>query len=132
MNSVDFDKCRQFLEDQLSKNIENTQLIGVYQKLLELKSQYDTATDKAVIEKQLRQAEFDAQYNTAVHNANVDYDKAVHRNNTEFGMAANNNAAQFQQHRMTTEASVVNTAMGQSQFWEGFQHQYPGIRNKGF
>ena len=61
MNSQDFDKCRQFLEDQLSKNIDNKELLATYQKLIELKSQYDTATDKALIEKEIREAELNTQ-----------------------------------------------------------------------
>ena len=127
MNSQDFDKCRQFLEGQLSKNIENKELIATYQKLLELKSQYDTATDKAVIEKELRQAELEAHYHTAIHTSNVDYDKAVHRNNTEYGIATNNNATQFHQHQMTTAAGVVNTAMSQPQFWNGYPQPNPPL-----
>ena len=40
MNSQDFDKCRQFLEDQLSKNIDNKELLATYQKLIELDPKY--------------------------------------------------------------------------------------------
>lgn len=132
MNSQDFDKCRQFLEGQLSKNIENKELLAVYQKLLELKSQYDMTTDKAVIEKELRQAELEAHYHTTVHTANVDYDKAIHRNNTDFGIAANNNANQYYQHQMTTAAGVVNNAMNHGQFWNNHPQQNPTLGSGNF
>ena len=124
MNSEDFNKCRQFLEEQLSKNIENKDLLATYQKLIELKSQYDQTTDKAVIEKEIKQAEFDAQYHTVLQTSNVDYSKAVHKNNIDYNIAANNAATQFQQHQMTTQAGVLNTAMGQPQFWNNY-HQQP-------
>ncbi|HDR9128804.1 TPA: hypothetical protein QDB31_005909 [Burkholderia vietnamiensis] len=126
MKSEDFSKCREFLEDQLSKNIDNKDLLSVYQKLIELKSQYDLATDKAVIEKELKQAELDAQYHTTVQTSNVDYNKAIHKNNTDYNIAANNNATQFQQHQMTTQAGIVNSAMGHPQFWNHPSLQSPG------
>lgn len=132
MNSEDFNKCRQFLEEQLSKNIENKDLLATYQKLIELKSQYDQATDKAVIEKELKQAELDTQFRTTVHTSNVEFDKAIHRHNTDFNIAANNNATQFQQHHMTTQAGILNTAMGQPQFWNGFPQQNPSLPNQGY
>lgn len=132
MKSEDFDKCRLFLEEQLSKNMDNKELLAVYQKLIELKSQYDLATDKAVIEKELRQAELDTQYRTTIHTSNVDYDKAIHRHNTDFNIAANNNATQFQQHHMTTQAGIVNTAMGRPEFWNGYPPQNPSLQNPGY
>lgn len=132
MNSEDFNKCRQFLEEQLSKNIESKDILAAYQKLIELKSQYDLATDKAVIEKEIKQAELEAQYHTTVQTSNVDYNKAVHRNNTEYNISANNAATQFQQHQMTTQAGVLNTAMGQPQFWNGYQQPNQLLPNQGF
>lgn len=125
MNSEDFNKCRQFLEEQLSKNIESKDLLATYQKLIELKSQYDLATDKAVIEKEIKQAELEAQYHATVQTSNVDYNKAVHRNNTEFNISANNAATQFHQHQMTTQAGVLNHAIG-----NGYQPWVPPVQGQ--
>lgn len=127
MNSEDFNKCRQFLEEQLSKNLESKDLLATYQKLIELKSQYDLATDKAVIEKEIKQAELEAQYHATVQTSNVDFNKAVHRNNTDYNIAANNAATQFHQHQMTTQAGVLNTAMSQPQFWNSYPQTNPQL-----
>lgn len=131
MKSEDFDKCRLFLEEQLSKNIDNKELLAVYQKLIELKSQYDLATDKAVIEKEIKQAELEAQYHATVQTSNVDYNKTVHRNNTDYNIAANNAATQFHQHQLTTQAGVLNTVMGQPHFFNGYQQTNPSLPNQG-
>lgn len=123
MNSQDFDKCRQFLEKQLSENIENKDLLAIYQRLIELKSQYDLETDKAVIDKQLRENELNIQYHTAVHANNTDYNKAVHKNNTDFGIAVNNNTAANYQHyeaqRFGSYNNAVNQGLIQGQFSGG-------------
>lgn len=131
MNSHDFDKCRQFLEDQLSKNIDNKELLATYQKLIEVKSQYDQATDKAVIEKEIKQAELNTQYNTVLQTSSVDYDKAVYKNNTDYNIAANNTAGQFQQHQMTTQASIFNTAMSQPYFQNAYAQPNQSLRPTG-
>jgi hypothetical protein len=113
MNSQDFDKCRQFLEKHLSENIDNKNLFAIYQRLIELKSQYDLETDKVVIEKQLREADLNTQYHTAVHTNNTEYNKTVHKNNTDFGIAANNNGAASHQHYQTQHYGAVNNALNQ-------------------
>lgn len=41
MNSVDFNKCREFLEYQIGNNAENPELIKAYIKLIENKTEYD-------------------------------------------------------------------------------------------
>ncbi|MEZ2137736.1 hypothetical protein V3O09_07140 [Stenotrophomonas maltophilia] len=111
MNSQDFDKCRQFLEDQLSKNIDNKELLATYQKLIELKSQYDTATDKALIEKEIREAELNTQFRTAAYANDTDLNKAVHSNITNSNMAWNAQQAESQRHHQTTVANTMTHAM---------------------
>jgi hypothetical protein len=132
MNSQDFDKCRQFLEDQLSKNIDNRELLATYQKLIEVKSQYDQATHKAVIEKEMKEVELNGQYNAVLQTTRTDYEKAVYKNNTDYNIAATNAATQFQQHQMSTQASIYNTAMSQPQFWNGYAQPNQSLRNEGF
>ncbi|MBS7690168.1 hypothetical protein I0E98_05535 [Pseudomonas lalucatii] len=51
MKSEDFNKCREFLEKEISEHPENGELLKVYLRLIELKSDYDKETDKAWIEK---------------------------------------------------------------------------------
>ncbi len=41
MNSIDFDKCRVFLENMIEKNPENKELIQAYVKLIETKTEFD-------------------------------------------------------------------------------------------
>jgi|GEM_PF-3133081 hypothetical protein len=74
MKSEEFNKCREFLENQIQAATDETyrsNLLQAYQKLLELKSIYDKDTDRALIEKEIKQAEFEAQtsqiYNTNYH-----------------------------------------------------------------
>jgi len=131
MNSQDFDKCRQFLEDHLSRNIDNKDLLAVYQKLIELKSQYDTATDKALIEKEVREAELNTQFRTSAYNNDTDLNKAMHRNNTDLNMAWNTQQAENYRHNQTTQSNVFSQAMGNgyqpwSQSGQGQLSQRPG------
>lgn len=76
MNDAAFNQSREFLETQMKECAdfnEKKEILQVYQKLLELKSEYDKETDKAIIEKQIREAEFFAQtqQNLQDNNANV-------------------------------------------------------------
>ncbi len=111
MKSEEFDKCRQFLEKAISENPDNNCFLEAYVKLIELKSMYDKETDKALIEKEIRQAEFNTQYNTAVHTNNTEYGKSVYQNNTDFNIAANNNQAANYRHHETQQWGAVNNAM---------------------
>lgn len=111
MNSEDFNKCREFLESQIKEAPENKELLTAYQRLFELKSEFDKETNKAVIEKEIREAEIQANLNAKVHTNNTDYGKAVHSNNTSFNMNAGNNHAANFQHQQTQFASVANNAI---------------------
>lgn len=113
MNSHDFDKCRSFLEKHLEGNIDNTELLQAYLKLIELKSKYDLETDKAYIEKQIKEAELNTQYNTAVHTNNTDFNKSVHQNNTAMWTAQSGHAAATQQHYQGQHYGTLNNAIGQ-------------------
>ncbi len=116
MKSEEFEKCREFLEKSISENPDNNGFLEAYVKLIELKSTYDKETDKALIEKEIRQAEFNTQYNTAVHTNNTDYDKSVYQNNTDFNVANNNNNAASFQHQQTQQFGAVNNAMNNGYF----------------
>ncbi|MEA5237617.1 hypothetical protein VB602_14995 [Vibrio parahaemolyticus] len=111
MKSEDFSKCREFLERCIIEQPDNTGYLEAYVKLLELKSEYDKETDKARIEKEIREAELNTQFNTTVNNNNTDYNKAVYQNNTDFNIAANTNFAQTQQHQQAQQLGVVSTAI---------------------
>jgi len=43
MNSIDFHYCRNFLESMIYNNPDNKELLSTYQKLIEKKSEFDTA-----------------------------------------------------------------------------------------
>ncbi|OOE93141.1 hypothetical protein [Salinivibrio sp. AR640] len=116
MKSEEFDKCRQFLETAISENPESNGFLEAYVKLMELKSSYDKETDKALIEKEIRQAEFNTQYNSTVHTNNTEYGKSVYQNNTDFNIAANNNQAASYQHNQTQQWGAVNNAMNNGFF----------------
>lgn len=121
MKSEDFDNCRSFLEEQIKENKDNLELVKVYLRLIELKSEYDKETDKAWIEKEIRKAEFDSRYNTAVHTNNTELNKAVHTNNTNHGMAWNQQQAenyrndQNQMHG-TVQSAFSNGILGPNNF----------------
>jgi len=131
MKTEEFNKCRQFLEDQLSNNLDNKELLAAYVRLIELKSQYDTATDKALIEKEIREAELNTQFRTTAYTSDTDLNKAMHRNNTDYNMAWNAQQAENSRHYQSTLATVFNQAMGNGyQPWgqpgQGQLPQQPG------
>lgn len=96
MNNEDFNKCREFLESQISKKPENKELLTVYQRLIELKSDHDKETQKAIIvEKEIREAEYQKQLQSTVHT-----------NNTQFDINANNNWAATQQNYQNNYAAT--------------------------
>lgn len=94
MKNEEFNSCRAFLEESISKSPENSELLKVYLRLIELKSEYDKETDKAWIEKEIRETESNLNYQATVHANNTDYDKAVHTNNTNHNMAWNQQQAE--------------------------------------
>lgn len=95
MNSEDFNKCREFLESQIAKNPENKELIETYRYLIESKSNYDKETQKSIIEKEVREAEFQKQLQSTIHT-----------NNTNYGIAAGNNLAATQQNYQNNYAAT--------------------------
>jgi hypothetical protein len=131
MKTEEFNKCRQFLEEQLSNNLDNKELLAAYVKLIELKSVYDTATDKALIEKEIREAELNNQFQTTAYTSNTDFNKAAHRNNTEYNIALNAQQAESYRHYHSTQATAFNQAMSNGyQAWgqpgQGQLPQQPG------
>lgn len=100
MKTEEFNKCREFLEKQIVENKENKDFLKAYEKLIELKSNYDKETDKALIEKEIREAEL-----------NTNYHATVHTNNTNHSMAVNENLSNIYQHQQTQYHNTINTAM---------------------
>lgn len=111
MKSEEFNNCREFLEKLISDNLENNGFLEAYVKLIELKSLYDKETDKALIEKEIREAEFNSQFNTAIHTNNTDYHKSVYQNNTDYNIATTNNQAASYQHYQTQHYGAMNNAI---------------------
>ena len=127
MKTEEFNKCREFLEKAIIETPENSEFLTAYQKLIELKSIYDKETDKARIEKEIREVEFNSKYNTAVHTNNTDYDKSVHQNNTDlnktmhtnntgFNTAQNNNQAQVFQNGQNQHYGMINNGINNGLF----------------
>lgn len=111
MKSEDFDKCRQFLEKIISESPENGELLKAYVRLIELKSEYDKETDKARIEKEIREAEFNLQHQSTVHTNNTDLDKTYHTNNTQHNMAFNQQQAENYRNDQIQMHGTVQGAM---------------------
>lgn len=76
MKTEDFNKCREFLEKSISESQDNNELIKAYVRLIELKSEYDKETDKALIEKELRQNESTLEYQAKIHTNNTNHNVA--------------------------------------------------------
>ncbi|WMY91215.1 hypothetical protein [Snodgrassella communis] len=66
MRTEEFNKCREFLEGQIMRTPDNKELIAAYQKLLELKSIYDTEIHISMLDKKARRMEFQQQVQTTV------------------------------------------------------------------
>ena len=111
MNSEDFNKCRDFLESQIKEAPENKELLTAYKRLFELKSEFDKETNKAVIEKEIREAEIQAKLNATIHTNHTDYNKTVHSNDTNLNINANNNNAANFQHQQTQNTNVLNNVI---------------------
>lgn len=130
MKSEEFNKCREFLENQIQASTDETyrnNLLQTYQKLLELKSTYDTDTDRALIEKEIKQAEFSAQTNQ-VHNANwhatqqnwqnnqASMHNNYHDNQANMTNNYNNAAFGYSQTIHNNNANVLNNAIQHNLF----------------
>lgn len=114
MKSEEFNKCREFLENQIQALTDETyrnNLLQTYQKLLELKSTYDKDTDRALIEKEIKQAEFFEQTNQ-VYNTNWHATQQNWQNN-QASMTNNHNNAVFgyAQAIHNNNANVFNNAI---------------------
>lgn len=90
MNSDDFNKCRAFLEEQIAGSQDKKDLLLVYQRLIELKSEHDKATTKAVIEKEIREAELNEKFNSSVHANNTSHNMALNKNVTDYQINRDN------------------------------------------
>lgn len=101
MNSSDFNDARKFLEKLLEQDQSNSGILATYTKLLTLKSKYDLKTDKAVIEKEIRQAEL-----------NVDLNKTHSSNSASVQMNYQDNAAQTQQSHYAHHHATQQAAWG--------------------
>ncbi|MBU3058783.1 hypothetical protein [Pseudomonas indica] len=110
MKSEDFNKCRVFLEKQISEQPENGELLKAYLRLIELKSDYDKETDKAWIEKEIRETEYNLNYQAKVHSNNTDLDKTYHTNNTNHSMAWNQQQAENYRNDQNQMHSTLQSA----------------------
>lgn len=66
MRTEEFNKCREFLEGQIMRTPDNKELIATYQKLLELKSIYDTEIHISMLDKKARKMEFQQHVQTSL------------------------------------------------------------------
>lgn len=114
MNSEDFNKCREFLEQQISNSPENKEMIAVYQKLIELKSTHDKETQKAMIEKEVRESEFQKQYQSTVHTNNTNFDMNSQNNWAATQQNYQNNMAATQQNYHNQQYSAFNGMVNSS------------------
>jgi hypothetical protein len=115
MKSEDFEKCRVFLEKSISDSPENGELLKVYLRLIELKSEYDKETDKAWIEKEIRETESNLQFQATVHSNNTDFNKTQHTNNSNNNTAWNQQQSENYRNDQNQMHSTVQSA---------FQHGY--------
>lgn len=110
MKTEEFEKCRQFLESSIKASPENGELLKVYLRLIELKSEYDKETDKAWIEKEIRDAELNAHYQTAVHANNTDLGKTYQTNTTNQNIAWNQQQSENYRHNQAQVYGTIQSA----------------------
>ncbi len=108
MDTEEFNKVRTFLENMLEKNPDHQGFLDTYNKLIEAKSKFDLETHKAIIEKEIRQAEY-----------SMDLHKTQDTNNANVQMNQNNNYADMQR--------TFNTNAHQTQ--QGYHNQAFGVMN---
>lgn len=108
MITEDFNKVRAFLEKMLEQNPDHQGFLDTYTKLLEAKSKFDLETHKAVIEKEIRQSEFntDLWKTQDTNNANVQMKQST--NYADMQSAFNANAHQTQQQYNQGMFSLAN------------------------
>ncbi|WP_005224095.1 hypothetical protein [Marichromatium purpuratum] len=111
MKSEDFNKCRQFLEKAIDNYPDNSEILKVYLRLIELKSEYDKETHKAWIEKKVRESELNTQLQTAAHTNDTDLSKTYHTNNTNYGMAVSQQQWESFRHYQTQTHGTAQSAM---------------------
>lgn len=114
MKSEEFNKCREFLENQIQAATDEayrSNLLQTYQKLLELKSIYDKDTDRALIEKEIKQAEFEAQTNQIYDTNHHETQRNWQDNQSSMNNNWNDNLARVQKNYHNQEFGLVNNAM---------------------
>lgn len=114
MKSEEFNKCREFLENQIQAATDEayrSNLLQTYQKLLELKSIYDKDTDRALIEKEIKQAEFEAQTNQIYDTNHHEIQRNWQDNQSSMNNNWNDNLARVQKNYHNQEFGLVNNAM---------------------
>ncbi|TKE96023.1 hypothetical protein [Vibrio kanaloae] len=119
MNSEDFDNCRKFLEQMIEKSPDEERYLNSYMTLIDLKSKYDLETEKAIIENELRESEFDYSYKTVVHTNNTEYDKAENKNEADYHIARENNESGNRLYRRRREHDSVDRLIDRG----GFDHR---------
>lgn len=97
MITEEFNKVREFLEKMLEKDPNHQGFLDAYIKLIEAKSKFDLETNKAVIEKEMRQSEVahDLWKTQDTNNANVQMSQAAAY--ADMQRTFNTNAHQTQQ-----------------------------------
>ena len=138
-----FAQCSNFLEELIRESSEKKEFLSAYMELIKLKSDYDKATDKALIEQEIRKLEIQMQYDSTVHTNNTNYNIAmnqnnkdlnatIHTNNTNHSMESNKNNMDFNA-TMHTNNTNLNMAMNQNSA-ENYRHyneQVHGTINTG-
>ncbi len=97
MVTEEFNKVREFLEKMLEKDPNHQGFLDAYIKLIEAKSKFDLETNKAVIEKEMRQSEvaYDLWKTQDTNNANVQMNQTTAY--ADMQRTFNTNAHQTQQ-----------------------------------
>ena len=116
MNNEDFDKCRVFLEKMIEANPAEGKYLDAYLILVKLKSTYDLETDKAVIEKELRESEFEYHYQTVVHTNNTDYDKTRNNNEAQYHTEKERNDGKTHRYTRRREYDSIDRLINRGNF----------------
>lgn len=116
MNSEDFDNCRKFLEKMIENNPDEECYLSSYMTLIDLKSKYDLETEKAIIEKELRESELDYSYEAIVHTNNTDYNKTENRNETDYHIVRENNESEDRRYRRRKEHNSIDRLIDRGTF----------------
>lgn len=116
MITEDFNKVREFLEKMLEKDPSHQGFLDAYIKLLEAKSKFDLETNKAVIEKEIRQSELNTELwkTRDTNNANVHMNQS--NNLSDWQKTANTNAHQTLQGYTNGAFNYMNQALPNTNF----------------